>query len=291
MASGNLTEGILKYEDYLKNHKKVSDSTLSAYRTDLKNFKEYLSSTYKVDLIGDINQSILMSYVLHMKNLGRASTTISRTVSSIKNFMLFCFHENMIDENLSDKKIDLPKEVKKLPEVLSVDEVNKILSQPENTNLGRRDKAMLEVLYSSGLKVNELIDLRVEDVDMKLKVLKCNGKKKSRILPLGAMAYEAMTYYLNLSRNTLCKSSSEILFLSCNGEKMTRQGFWKIVKKYVALAEIDKKISTSTFRHSFATHMIENGIHKETLKNALGNASVASVQMYLDLNRKRTKTL
>lgn len=291
MANGNLNEGILLYHDYLTHHKKVSASTLSAYKTDLKNFKDYLESVHGLDLINDINQTMMMSYILYMKNAGRASTTISRSLSAIKNFMLFCYHEKLIDENLSDRKIDLPKEEKKLPVILSVDEVNQILSQPEGTALGMRDKAMLEVLYSSGLKVNELIELQINDVDMKLKVLKCTNKNKERILPLGAMAYEAMTMYLNQSRQGLVKNTTTYLFLSYNGEKMTRQGFWKIVKKYVNQAGIDKVISTSTFRHSFAAHMIENGIHKETLKNALGNASVASVQMYLDLNRKRSKTL
>jgi len=291
MASGKIMEGICSYIDYLNDKKKVATSTLSAYNTDLNNFENYLNQKYSLTHINEINQGIIMSYVLFMKNEGRASSTISRSLSAIKNFMLYCYHEKMIDDNLSDFKYDLPKEEKKLPEVLTVDEVNLILSQPPNTDLGRRDKAMLEVLYSSGLKVNELIDLRLEDVDMKLKVLKCSGKKRQRILPLGAMAYEAMVAYLERSRVNLCKKPSEILFLSYSGEQMTRQGFWKLIKKYVKAAGIDKKISTSTFRHSFATHMIENGIHKETLKEALGNASVASVQMYLDLNRKRTNSL
>lgn len=291
MENGNFDQGLILYLTYLKDHKKVSKSTLSAYKTDLKNFKLYLEKTYDLSLINDINQGIIMSYVLYLKNLGRASATISRSVSSIKNFMLFSFHEDLIDENLSDRKLDLPKERKKLPEILTVNEINKILSQPEKTVLGKRDKAMLEVLYSSGLKVNELIDLEVDDVDFKLKVITCNHKKKQRVLPLGSMAYEAVLEYINNSRNELIKEANPALFLSCNGEKMSRQGFWKIIKKYASQAKINKCISTSTFRHSFAAHMIGNGIHKEALTHALGNVSVASVQMYLDLNRKRSKAL
>jgi integrase/recombinase XerD len=289
MENGNLYLGLDQYKIYLKQKKQVSKATLSAYNTDLNNFLTYLEKKYQLSHCDLLNQTILMSYVLHMKDKGRASSTISRSVSAIKNFMLFLFHEGYIFDNLSEGKLDLPKERKKLPEVLSVDEVNQIMSKPEATTLGLRDKAMLEVLYASGLKINELIDLSIEDVDMKFKVIRCINKKSERVLPIGAMAYDALALYLKNSRDELNKKSIKYLFLSYNGERMTRQGFWKIVKKYVDQAGIDKSISTSTFRHSFATHMIENGIHKETLKNALGNASVASVQKYLDLNRKRVK--
>lgn len=289
MGNGNIYLGLDQYKTYLKIKKQVSKATLSAYNTDLNNFITYLQDHYNLTDYDLLNQTILMSYVLYMKDKGRASATISRSVSALKNYMLFLFHEGYISENLSESKLDLPKEEKKLPEVLTVDEVNQIMSMPEATVLGIRDKAMLEVLYASGLKVNELIDLSIDDIDMKFKVIKCKTKKSERVLPIGAMAYDALELYLKKSRHHLNKKTIRNLFLSYNGEKMTRQGFWKIVKKYVDQAGIDKSISTSTFRHSFASHMIENGIHKETLKSALGNASVASVQKYLDLNRKRIK--
>lgn len=185
MENGNLHLALDQYNIYLINKKQVSKATLSAYKTDLNNFIIYLQDNYHLSHYDLLNQTILMSYVLYMKDKGRASATISRSVSALKNYMLFLFHEGFISENLSECKLDLPKEEKKLPEVLSVDEVNQIMAMPEGTSLGIRDKAMLEVLYASGLKINELIDLSIDDIDMKFKVIKCKSKKASASFPSG----------------------------------------------------------------------------------------------------------
>lgn len=290
MENGNLICLLDEYKIYLKDKKRVSVATLSAYATDLRKFNTFAKDKYQIEMAGDLNPSILMSYLLNMKSAGKASSSISRSMSVIKNFAQYCYQEQYTDENLADCKLEIPKDEKKLPEILTVEEVNILLSQPENTALGIRDKAMLEILYTSGLKVNELINLKVHNIDLKLKVLKCQKDSKIRILPLGAIAYDAIVDYLFNSRNTLNKADCDYLFLSYNGQKISRQGFWKVVKKYAAQAGFNKNISTSTFRHSFATHMIQNGIHRDALKDALGNSSVASVQMYLDLNRKRQQS-
>lgn len=287
MENGNLYTSLELYRAYLVDKKKVSKATLSAYSTDLKKFFTFMKEKHNIELVSDLNQSMVMSYLLALKSNGKASSSISRSMSVIKNYLLFVYHESLIENNLSEHKYEIPKDEKKLPEVLTVEEVNIILSQPNDSPLGIRDKAMLEILYSSGLKVNELIGLKLSDLDMKLKVLHCKNAHSVRVLPLGAIAYDAVSHYLRDSRPSLNKDNHTELFLSYNGQKISRQGFWKVVKKYVAQAGIDKNISTSTFRHSFASHMIENGIHKEVLKDALGNTSVASIQMYLDLNRKR----
>lgn len=287
MENGNFQVVIDDYIIYLKNKKNISESTASAYKTDLIKFKEYLIIDHNILNISDLNKTIIMSYLLKLKQGKMASSSISRRMSVIKNFLLYGYHENLIEVNLSEHKYEIPKDEKKLPEILTVEEVNLILSQPNESPLGIRDRAMMEILYSSGLKVNELINLQMSDLNMKLKIIQCGKGNVKRILPLGAMAYDALTSYLDRSRDQLIKDSVDYVFLSYSGGKISRQGFWKLVKKYVELAEIHKNISISTFRHSFASHMIENGIHKEVLKEALGNTSVASIQKYLDLNRKR----
>ncbi|MCH4888833.1 site-specific tyrosine recombinase XerD [Acidaminobacter sp. JC074] len=290
MQSGNLKDVIDKYCVYLTEKKQVSKATLSAYKTDMNKFRKFAFEKYHIDLFSDINVSILTSYMLHMKSLGLKGSSISRSSSVLKNLMLYAYHESYIDENLAEVKLELPKEAKELPEILTVSEMDLLLSQPEDTVLGIRDRAMLETLYTSGLKVNELINLKLEDLDLKLKVIKCRSKSKTRVLPLGAIALEAIESYLSKSRLSLDKSDCEYLFLSYNGHQISRQGFWKVVKKYGDQAGIKKNITTSTFRHSFATHMIQNGIEKDALRQTLGNSSVASVQVYLDLNRKRKRS-
>jgi len=289
MQSGNISQVLIHYKLYLSDIKKVSNATIGAYMTDLSKFADFIQVKFDIALLSDLNPSILRSYILNMKNSGKASSSISRSVSVIKNFMLYCYHEDVIEDNLSDIKLELPKEKKKLPEVLTVEEINILLSQPEDTLLGIRDRAMLETLYTSGLKVNELIHLRLNDVNLKLKVINCKSKSGNRLLPLGAIAQGALENYMSTSRPQLVTEDCEYLFVSYNGKAISRQGFWKLVKKYAVQAGIKKNISTSTFRHSFATHMIQNGINKDVLREALGNSSVASVQMYLDLNRKRQK--
>jgi integrase/recombinase XerD len=287
MVNGSVANTYKEYMLYLVDKRGVSSSTASAYKTDLRRFVRFLKDRYSILELSDLNQSVLMSFVLYLKNEGKKSSSITRSMSVIKNYLHYAYMERLMEENLSELKIEIPQDEKKLPEVLTVEEVNKLLSIPDNSILGYRDKAMLETLYTSGLKVNELISLKLSDIDMKLKVLKCHSRNKERVLPLGAIAYDAISNYLSYSRNELQKEHNEFLFLSYNGQKISRQGFWKLVKKYATQAGIEKNISTSTFRHTFATHMIQNGIHKEVLKDALGNSSVASVQVYLDLNRKR----
>lgn len=289
MVDASYKDILSSYKNYLSFTRKVSSATLSAYCTDINKFLNFLSEKYDIININDLNPSILLSYLLSLKEQSRASSSISRSMSVLRNFLLFCFHKNLIDTNLSEVKLEVLKDTKKLPETLTVEEINILLAIPGDTLLGYRDKAMLETLYTSGLKISELINLKVTDLDLKLKILKCVTKNNMRILPLGAIAQEAIENYLLFSRNLISSNDSEYLFLSYNGEKISRQGFWKLVKKYAKQAGIEKNISTSTFRHSFASHMIQNGINKEVLKETLGNSSVASVQMYLDLNRKRQK--
>lgn len=289
MQNGNLLIVTEAYKNYLIEYKKVSKATASAYKTDMNKFVRFLDSKYHIESFSDINISIIMSYLLFMKSDGQKSSSINRSMSVIKNLLLFAYHEGYIEENLSEVKFEIPKEEKKLPEILTVEEIDILLSQPNNSTLGLRDRAMLETLYTSGLKVNELINLKLEDVNLKLKVIKCHSKQQTRILPLGSIALNAVESYIKEARLILDTSECDYLFLSYNGHQISRQGFWKLVKKYTEQAGIKKNISTSTFRHSFATHMIQNGIEKDVLRQTLGNSSVASVQVYLDLNRRRIR--
>lgn len=289
MQNGNLLIVTEAYKSYLIEYRKVSKATASAYQTDMNKFIRFLDSKYHIESFCDINISIIMSYLLFMKSDGQKSSSINRSMSVLKNLLLFAYHEGYIEENLSEVKFEIPKDEKKLPEILTVEEIDILLSQPNNSTLGLRDRAMLETLYTSGLKVNELINLKIEDVNLKLKVIKCHSKQQTRILPLGSIALNAVESYIKESRLILNTSECDYLFLSYNGHQISRQGFWKLVKKYTEQAGIKKNISTSTFRHSFATHMIQNGIEKDVLRQTLGNSSVASVQVYLDLNRRRTR--
>lgn len=289
MPNGDYKSVLKAYENYLIDGNHVSKATLSAYKTDINKFFKYVIEKYGINDFSDLNVSMITSYLLFMKQNGQKSSSVARSLSSLKRLMLFAYHEQYTSENLSEIKIDIPKNDKKVPEILTVDEIDVLLSQPDASILGIRDRAMLETLYTSGLKVNELINLRLKDIDLKLKVLKVYSKNKVRVLPLGAIAIEAIESYLKKSRKTLSDGTCDFLFLSYNGSAISRQGFWKLVKKYARQAGIAKNISTSTFRHSFASHMIENGLEKDTLRETLGNASVASVQVYLDINRKRRR--
>jgi integrase/recombinase XerD len=275
---------------YLAVERGLSPNTLDSYQQDLQQFYKYLQDV-KVDSWQEVSQGDILGYVYSLQKKGRASTTISRHLAALKSFYHFLFSEGEVAKNPT-KTLELPRLHKKLPQVLSVSEVDLLLSQPKLDNpAGIRDKAMLELLYATGLRVSEMVSLKLEDINLAGGYLRCFGKgSKERIVPLGKVARYCLEEYLVKSRGKLTQGRSEqSLFVNYHGKTMTRQGFWKIVKQYAKRARIEKPITPHILRHSFATHLLENGADLRSVQEMLGHADIATTQIYTHLTKSRLK--
>ncbi|WP_422443862.1 site-specific tyrosine recombinase XerD [Thermoanaerobacterium sp. DL9XJH110] len=281
---------VLEFLDFLSVERGLSRNTIDAYRRDLRSYINFL----KLQKINDINhttRTVIVSYLLLMQKKGKASSSISRACAAIKSFYHFLVRERRIKEDPTIN-LDTPKLEKRLPRVLTVGEVEDLLNQPDVTNLwGLRDKALLELLYATGIRVSELISIRVEDVNLEMGFLRCFGKgSKERIVPIGSVALNYLERYINEARKQLVKDKeTNILFINHRGEGLTRQGFWKIIKKYARQAGINKEITPHTLRHSFATHLLENGADLRAVQEMLGHADISTTQIYTHITRSRIK--
>ncbi len=280
-----MDEVIRSFIDDLKSDKKLSKNTLESYSRDIKQFLFFLrdnSTDFK-----NVKKANIIAYVIYLQKEGKAVASISRSLASIRAFYHVLVKNHVVSH---DPTIDLesPKIEKKVPQVLSIDEVERLLSLPNNSDTkGARDKAMLEILYATGIRVSELISLDVEDVNIDLGCIKCNGTKE-RIIPVGKIALSSLDNYLKNYRAILKKSKKDnALFLNFHGERMTRQGFWKIIKHYAALARIEKEITPHTLRHSFAAHLIENGADLKSVQQMLGHSDISTTQVYADMIKTR----
>lgn len=273
---------------YLKEVKNASGNTVASYQQDLKKLIGYLQNQNITD-INKISETSLNSYILSMEKEGKSPATVSRSIASIKAFILFLIKKGMLHEDPSDR-IHAPKVEKKLPAFLSLDEINRLFEQPNtSTPKGIRDKAMLELIYATGIRVSELISLKVSDVNIKNKYISIKGLKNERIIPFGNVAKQAIdNYLLDARSNLLSHDETDLLFTNLSGEKMSRQGFWKIIKAYGKEAEIEKEITPQILRHSFAIHMMENGADIHSVQELLGHSDVATTQVYM---QGRTKKL
>lgn len=278
-----------EFIDSLKT-RQATDNTLASYERDLIQFSDYFEKQGKK--IFDLNSSDMQEYIEHLKDAKKSNSTISRCIASVKAFYKFLMSKGIVEGNIVDK-IDAPKVDRKEPMILSSSEIEKLLEQPNLNDLkGQRDKAMLEILYATGIRVTELISLRVEDVSMTGKYIKVKKKNSERHIPLGNLAFKCLKEYMNKVRPLLIKSEQErTLFVNTNGNKMTRQGYWKILKQYKDEANIEKEITPHTIRHSFAVHMLENGTDIKKVQEMLGHTDVASTIMYtqmagINLNNK-----
>nr|WP_296971111.1 site-specific tyrosine recombinase XerD [Tepidanaerobacter sp. EBM-38] len=283
----DLLENFLQYSSVERG---LAKNTIDAYRRDLKSYIYYLK-TKNITNINCTNRSIIVSYLLLMQKNGKASSSISRACAAIKSFYQFLFMEHIISEDPT-VNLDAPKQEQRLPKVLSVEEIEKLLSQPDMSNpLGIRDRSMLELLYATGMRVSELISISVEDVNLEMGFLRCIGKgSKERIVPICSIAVKYLELYtLNARNKILNGKKSKILFLNRQGNAMTRQGFWKIIKKYSQQAGIDKKITPHTFRHSFATHLLENGADLRVVQEILGHSDISTTQIYTHITRNKIK--
>lgn len=239
----------------------------------------------------DSNENMIQEYLKSLQTKGRAVSTISRNIAAIKAFYQYLVKENYL-ENDPSQSLDTPKVEKKLPKILSVHEVEELLKQPEiKSSGGLRDKAMLELLYATGIRVSELIALNISDINLDMGYVKCYGKgSKNRIVPLGSIAVKAVHDYIIKGRMKVVRTYDEpALFINHHGGRLTRQGFWKIIKKYAQEAGITKDITPHTLRHSFATHLLENGADLRSVQEMLGHADISTTQLYTQIVKNPLK--
>ena len=282
---------ICAYENYLSKVKQASANTVSSYLRDIRQFAEWLK-THEEKSVLDATQLNISDYLSYLEEEGRSGATISRTLASLKNFYAYLVSSGFLEKTpVMDIHIDRGE--KKLPQILTGREIELLLAQPVCLDpKGYRDKAMLEVMYATGIRVSELIELNVDDVNLELGIIKCNSGKKPRAIPLYPGALKALAVYLNDIRDVMVSSADEkALFVNINGVRMSRQGFWKILKHYQSTAHIDKEITPHTLRHSFAVHLLENGADLGSLQELMGHSDISSTQMYTQMVNQKLKAV
>ena len=240
--------------------------------------------------VSQVNENALASYIDYLKDNEFANATISRHIAAIKGWFLFMVKEGIAQEDLA-ANLKAPKIEKKAPEILQMDEVVKLLEEPKGKNPKEiRDKAMLELLYATGIRVTELITLTTSQLNMQMNYIICNDGNKDRIIPFGMKAREALLNYLEYSRNVMINNpKSDILFVNCSGQSMSRQGFWKLIKYYAQKAGITADITPHTLRHSFAAHLVENGADLKSVQEMLGHSDISTTQVYAKLNQNKLR--
>lgn len=274
---------------YLIENKELSANTLESYKRDIRQFENYLKEHALT--LDKVTKTIIITYLIVLQKTGKATSTISRNLASIRCFYQFMQNERYIETDPS-ANLESPKVEKKLPSVLTKKEVELLLEQPIPTDAkGARDKAMLELLYATGIRVSELISLEISNIDLNSGLIVCrNSEVKFRSIPLGNIAIKYLRIYLNDFRRKLCSDEENtLLFVNFHGQKMTRQGFWKIIKYYTAKAKINKTITPHTLRHSFAVHLIENGADLQAIQEMLGHSDISTTQVYSKLNKNKIK--
>ena len=279
---------INEYKEYMFGEQKASVNTIQAYIRDVRLFEKFLLLS-ETDIF-KANKTNVLSYILHMQKQNKAASSVSRSIASIRNMYSFLVLRGYVSKNPASK-IEAPKQKKKMPDILTLEEMELLLNSPDtNTDKGKRDRAMLELMYATGIKASEIIALKVSDVETELGFLKCAFGTKARIIPLGRMCIEAITeYILNARSNLITDTDDGWLFVNYTGKALTRQGFWKIVKEYKTKAGIDKEIAPHTLRHSFAAHMVENGADLLSVSEMLGHSDISSTQVYSRLVKNRIK--
>lgn len=286
-------ERVLKdFISYLFVEKGLATNTLDSYQRDLQKYLRFLKQQ-RIDHFEDTSRKTVSQFLLHEKNRGLAPSTLSRHLAAVRSFYNFLLQERVMQKNPA-AETESPRNEKKLPKVLSLKDVELLLEQPETKEtIGMRDKAMLELLYASGVRVSELVFLNLDSINLKTGFLKCVGKgNKERMIPLGSMALRCVHEYLQAGRPKLLKDRDEkALFLNQHGKRLTRQGFWKILKKYALKANFNKNITPHTLRHSFATHLLENGADLRSVQEMLGHADISTTQIYTQITQKKIKEI
>ena len=282
---------VLAFENYLLNIKHASENTVASYMRDIRQFRDYLTDVEDLEICSCDHQCIYR-YTTHLTEKGKSAATINRGIASLRSFFHFLLSENMIEEdpvqNISQQKTE-----KKLPQILSGYEVEELLKQPNlKDHKGLRDKAMLETLYATGMRVSEMIALNVGDVNLVGAFIRCEGNGKPRIIPLYPEAVRALETYIGQIRPQIATAGENTaLFVNMSGERMTRQGFWKIIKYYQKSAKINKEITPHTLRHSFAAHLLERGADLHSLQEMLGHSDISSTQIYTQFIKQNLKNI
>ncbi len=278
-----------KFADYLENEKNSSRNTIASYVRDVTQFERYLAEGAGTDL-AEVSHQACSEYLQHLSANGKSPATVTRCAASLKSFYNFLLLRDVVSANPA-KNIVSAKYNRKLPQVLTSKEVELLLMQPRPTDLkGHRDRAMLELLYATGIRVSELIALNLSDVNLSAGFIRCVNGQKERIIPLYPAAVRALSDYTLLARGKMINRMNEqSLFVNVNGERMSRQGFWKIVKHYQETAKINKQITPHTLRHSFATHLLENGADLHSIQEMLGHANISSTQVYAYLVKHKLR--
>ncbi len=281
----------LKYFfDFLENDKKLSDNTLQSYKRDLKQFKNYLEAC---DIhYNKVKEEDIKDYIRDLQGQGKKASSISRGIASIRSFYQFVLKNKKVKVDPT-QNIQSPKIEKRIPSVLTAKEVELLLDQPKDVDLkGIRDKAMLEFAYATGMRVTEIISLNIEDVNLEEGYVTCKHVNKQRNIPLGNMSLKALKEYVEEARDILVKNEGEeALFVNINGSRLTRQGFWKIIKYYKEQAHITKDITPHVLRHSFATHLLQNGADLKAIQTMLGHSDISSTQVYMQFQDEGLKNV
>ena len=282
---------IQAYENYLTKVKQASINTISSYMRDIRQFSAWIDRTLGIDVV-EVSQLNIGDYLSFLEREGKTAATVSRSLASLKNFYAYVVSTGFL-EKTPVTEIRINRGEKKLPQILTGKEIELLLSQPACVDAkGYRDKAMLEVMYATGIRVSELIDLNIDDVNLELGIIKCNTTKKSRAIPLYPAALKALSVYVRDVRQSMIALPEEkALFVNVNGVRMSRQGFWKILKHYQDTAHIDKEITPHTLRHSFAVHLLENGADLSSLQELMGHSDISSTQMYTQMINQKLKSV
>lgn len=277
--------------DYIKYERGLSANTSAAYRRDLMKFSEFMLSRQRSEDPEQITKQDIRRFLTHQLDAGISHPTIARRLSSIKAYYKFLVLEGHCQNNPT-VDLETPKIKRKLPDVLTIEEVDQLLNQPQVTLvLGLRDRAMLELMYATGVRVSELLSLQIDDINFWAGFLRCFGKgRKERIIPVNQTSIDWTQRYIARSRSYLAKSPRErTLFLNAHGRPMTRQGFFKILQGYASKAEFTKEVTPHTLRHSFATHLLENGADLRSVQEMLGHADISTTQIYTHLSRSHLR--
>ena len=284
---------MLEYVDdfayFMDNTKHKSLNTIQSYKRDVSQYINYLNTNGITD-ISKTTKTTVLTYLLNLQSQGKATSTVSRTLASLRSFYLFITQSGTKMKDPT-QNLEAPHVEKKLPQILSTNEVDLLLDQPSLEDpKGIRDKAMLELLYATGIRVSELISLNISDVNLSIGFLRCKSGKKERIIPIGHIAKDALKNYIENARDKLlCSPEIETLFVNRNGLSLSRQGFWKIIKQYGKQANIAQDITPHTLRHSFAAHLLENGADLKSIQEMLGHSDISSTQVYSHLMKTKIK--
>ena len=272
--------------------KGLSKNTIMSYERDLKNYIFYIQKVEQIHSLNDVTRVHIVHFLHHLKQQGKSSKTLARHVASIRSFHQFLLREKATDQDPS-VHIESPQIEKTLPKVLNLSEVEALLESPDKDSpLGIRDRAMLELLYATGIRVSELIQLNLDDLHLTMGFIRCIGKgNKERIIPIGRTASNVIETYIKDGRPKLRskQTTTEALFLNHHGNRLTRQGFWKILKGLAKKANIEKELTPHTLRHSFATHLLENGADLRAVQEMLGHADISTTQIYTHVTKLRLK--